>query len=335
MITSASAAASAMGSTRSPAASALATDDEPSRRPTRTSIAGVLQVQRVGVALGAVADDGDLAALDDRPIGVGLVVHGCSHQLALPLTARIARLPIELRQRDPAGALQLHDAIAASSSSKSSSFSGWPSSETVTTSVPTARILPSKICTSSTTWPRVSAVAVHGGEQQLALDRSPGVELGDLHHLDELEQLLGDLLERRRVDVDDDRDAAEPLVLGRRDGQREDVEAPAGEQRRHPGEHAGAVLDEHGQDVVARSPTRLMALIARTPASGPATGAGPGRRSTWPAGTIGNTFSPASTRKSTTTGRSSIALALSMAGWTSSGDSTRMPTQPMASAHFT
>ena len=35
-----------------------------------------------------------------------------------------------------------------------------------------------------------------------------------------------------------------------------------------------------------------------------------------------------------TTGRSSISLAFSMAGWTSSGDSTRMPTQPMASAHF-
>jgi hypothetical protein len=55
----------------------------------------------------------------------------------------------------------------------------------------------------------------------------------------------------------------------------------------------------------------------------------------WPAGTIGKTFSLASTRNSTTTGRSSISLALSMAGCTSSGDSTRMPMQPMASAHWT
>ena len=54
-----------------------------------------------------------------------------------------------------------------------------------------------------------------------------------------------------------------------------------------------------------------------------------------PAGTIGNTFSRASVRNSITTGRSSIALAFSIAGWTSSGDSTRMPTQPIASAHFT
>ena len=38
MIRSASAAASAIERTGSPAASALATDDEPSRRPTRTSM---------------------------------------------------------------------------------------------------------------------------------------------------------------------------------------------------------------------------------------------------------------------------------------------------------
>ena len=44
-----------------------------------------------------------------------------------------------------------------------------------------------------------------------------------------------------------------------------------------------------------------------------------------PAGTIGKTFSKASVRKSTTTGRSSIELALSIAVATSSGDSTRMP----------
>ena len=54
-----------------------------------------------------------------------------------------------------------------------------------------------------------------------------------------------------------------------------------------------------------------------------------------PAATIGKTFSKASVRKSMTTGRSSTELALSMAVATSSGDSTRMPTQPMASAQPT
>ena len=50
---------------------------------------------------------------------------------------------------------------------------------------------------------------------------------------------------------------------------------------------------------------------------------------------MGNTFSARSVRNSITTGRSSISLALLMAGATSSGDSTRKATQPMASAHFT
>ena len=63
-------------------------------------------------------------------------------------------------------------------------------------------------------WPRVVGAGLDGDEQQLALDRVAGVELADLHHVDQLEQLLGDLLERRRLDVDDDRDAAEALVVG-------------------------------------------------------------------------------------------------------------------------
>ena len=51
MIRSASAEASATDSTGSPAVSAFATDDEPSRRPDAHVDAGVLQVQGVGVAL--------------------------------------------------------------------------------------------------------------------------------------------------------------------------------------------------------------------------------------------------------------------------------------------
>src|SRR5688572_17763608 len=51
-------------------------------------------------------------------------------------------------------------------------------------------------------------------QQQLTLDRVVGMQLADLHDVDELEQLLGDLLDRRRLGVDDDRDAAEALVVG-------------------------------------------------------------------------------------------------------------------------
>ena len=42
--------------------------------------AGVAQVQRVGVALAAVADDGDGPAGQRRGIRVGVVVHACAHQ---------------------------------------------------------------------------------------------------------------------------------------------------------------------------------------------------------------------------------------------------------------
>ena len=145
-MTSASAAASAIGQHPQPGGLGLGDRRRALAQADAHVDARVLQVQRVGVALGAVADDGHLAALDDRPIGVGLVVDGCGHQLALPFTARTPRLTIELRQRDPAGALQLHDAIAAQQLLEVVELVGWPSSDTVMASVPTARILPSKIC---------------------------------------------------------------------------------------------------------------------------------------------------------------------------------------------
>jgi len=49
---------------------------------------------------------------------------------------------------------------------------------------------------------------------------------------------------------------------------------------------------------------------------------------------MGYTFSSAMIRKSMTTGRSSISLALVMASSISSGSSTRMASQPMDCAHI-
>ncbi len=80
---SASAAASATGSTRSPASSALALDFDPVAQPDPDVHARLGQVERVGVALGPVADHGHLAALDQARVGVGLVVQ-LGH-LSLPL----------------------------------------------------------------------------------------------------------------------------------------------------------------------------------------------------------------------------------------------------------
>ena len=61
--------------TLSPAFSALAADLEPGRKPTATSFTPeLLEVQRMRVALAAIADDGDLLALDQIEIGIPIVI---------------------------------------------------------------------------------------------------------------------------------------------------------------------------------------------------------------------------------------------------------------------
>src|SRR3984957_9687153 len=171
----------------------------------------------------------------------------------------------------------------------------------------------------------------HGGEQELSLDRLARGQVRDRDDVDQLVELLDDLVERRGLDVDHDRDAAEPLLVGRGHGEREDVEPTPAEQPGDAREHARLVLDQHREDVVTGAGGDPGAHRALRSCSGWTTMASLEA----PAGTIGNTFSKASVRKSMTTGRSSIWFALSMAGATSSGDSTRSPTHPMASAHST
>src|SRR5205807_7244975 len=115
-------------------------------------------------------------------------------------------------------------------------------------------------------------------------------------HVDELEQLLGDLLERLRLDVDHDRDAAEPIVVGRRDRQRVDVEPTPGEQAGDAREHTRLVLDEDRERVVR-------ALLGHHLPPSPCDGSRMMLSLDPPAGTIGYTFSVESVRKSMTTGR--------------------------------
>src|SRR5205823_5483943 len=110
-------------------------------------------------------------------------------------------------------------------------------------------------------------------------DRRGGIELGDLHHVDELEELLHDLLERRRFDVGHDRDATEPRILAGRDSEREDVVATPGEQRRHARQHAGPVLDEHGEDVMVGGHERVLQSWSKPPREAPATPGSPAKPS--------------------------------------------------------
>src|SRR5262249_48556457 len=146
----------------------------------------------------------------------------------------------------------------------------------------------------------------HGGEQQFAFDRVVGVQFADLDDIDELEELLGDLFDGRLFDVDDDGDAAEPFVVGWGHREGDDVEAAPGEEPADTGQHAGPVLDQHRERLMRRRGGHYWTNL-----SPPGFWDGCTTTSSLdaPAGTMGNTFSWASVRKSITTGRSSMALA--------------------------
>ena len=220
---------------------------------------------------------------------------------------------------------------------------------TVRASWPTSTIVPPKIRTKSPTSPRdlpwrAGSGAAHAEERQLAFDGLTRRHFGDLHHIHEFEQLLGQLLDRRLLQVHDDGDPTEGLVVAGRHRQRNYIETPAGEKGGNTSEHARPVLDDYGDGLVANAPATGHPGVARAGqghppgcpfSAGPqvrveydvAVGAGGRHQRTH--------FSRESVRKSTTTGRSSMALALSMTGPTSAWCSTRKATQPMASAHLT
>ena len=82
MITSAALTASATSSTRRPAASARARLLEPGGEADDDVDAAVAQVQGVGVALAAVADDRDRLPVEGARIRVGVVVHPRCHSLS-------------------------------------------------------------------------------------------------------------------------------------------------------------------------------------------------------------------------------------------------------------
>ena len=137
--TSASETASATESTRRPASCAFCRDEEPSRERDPDVDSGLREVERVRVALRPVADDGDLATPDQVGVGVALVVK-LGHRVPLYLSAVFgvagrclligvgllgscalahasdrrcgaAVRPLELRQCDPAGPLELRYAV--------------------------------------------------------------------------------------------------------------------------------------------------------------------------------------------------------------------------------
>ena len=209
-----------------------------------------------------------------------------------------------------------------------SSLSVLPVASMVSESVATSTTLARNSCTISSTWLRVPASARTLMSMQLALHRGLRLELDDLEHLDELVELLGHLLQRQVLDVDDDGHPGDVRVLGLAHRERVDVEPAAGEQRGDPGQDAGLVLDEDGQGVLGHGRAAFSSWEpAGTPSwsgSSPCSSASDSSRShcgavsraTWirsllaPAATIGQTMASRWTTKSTTTGRSLTSIAL-------------------------
>src|SRR3972149_3469853 len=155
----------------------------------------------------------------------------------------------------------------------------------------------------------------HLDEHQLALDVLGLGKIDHLHHVDQLVELLGDLLDHVLGAGGDDGHARQRRILRRRDGERFDVVAARGKQPRDARQRPGLVLDQHRDDVTRhRSSERIISVIPLPP------------------GIIGYTFSAWSVMKSRNTSSFVRAHASRSAGSTSPGFSTSMPRCPWPSA---
>ncbi len=216
--------------------------------------AAILQVQRMGMALAAVADDRDLLGLDQVNVGVAVVINahrvleGCQSLFAIEIRRATAGgaiggdLP---RARDFAPRAEPPSGIR--SDRRRPSFSVLPvisktklpvvASTTRARKASARRSASARRCRCEHLDQRHLAgdVRALAGEVGDAVDRHQAVEL----RLDLLDHHLG----ARRHDVDA---AAAALVVDRRHGQAVDVVAAAGEQPDDAGEHAGLVLDQDG-----------------------------------------------------------------------------------------
>ena len=165
--------------------------------------AGVAQVERVRVALAAVAEDGDLAV---QEIDVAFAVDGCCH--GVPFGTSGVRVEVGARgpwtrgrgRCGPCG--RALEAVRAESSSKESSCSGDPTTSKMIESGPRSATRASKTSARAISSARRLGGRVDLDERELALDRLAGLERRDAEDVHELVHLLLDLLERLGGAVD-------------------------------------------------------------------------------------------------------------------------------------
>ena len=171
----------------------------------------------------------------------------------------------------------------------------------------TSMILPRKISTICMTSPRDGAVGGDLEQRQLARDRLGRLEVADLDHVDQLVQLLGHLVDRVHRPVERERDARQRRSSV---GPTASVSMLKPRRANRPGDagqHAGLVLDQDREDVLAAGAQRRRTPRAPRASAAPWFPARPWpqptiSRAAAPGAIIGYVFSSRVTRTSTTTG---------------------------------
>ncbi len=210
--------------------------------------AGVAQVERVGVALRAVADDRDLPLLEQVEVRV-LVVVDRRHLLVPYLRFGGASV---LKPRSSAMRPERHSSWMPKRAEpllQRVELAGGAArldDERVRRDVHDGRLVGLR------ERPELGVVPLRRAdlhEQQLALDEVGGDELPDLDHRHELLHLPHHLLDRLRAEPDDDGHAGVLRSLGRADGEARDVVAAPREEPGDAVQDAGLVLDEQADGV--------------------------------------------------------------------------------------
>ena len=218
----------------------------------------LVQVEGVGVALAAVADDRDRLARERGRVGIVVVVHLRRHRFVASSIDCVPRVITMVPVRT--SSLMPKPRSRAMSESTSAFGAGRLDDERPVGDVHD----PALVHLDDLDDLRPVGVGrpdLH--ERQLVLDRGLGGQVLDLEHVDEPVELLGGLLDRDVVTAERDRHPADVGVVGVAHRQRLDVEVAGPHEAGDPVEDAGPVVHDGHEDVA----TQLAAA-----------GQGPGRR---------------------------------------------------------
>src|SRR5690606_24906942 len=86
-------------------------------------------------------------------------------------------------------------------------------------------------------------------QHQLTLDMRPFGQIDQLHHLDQLVEVLGDLFDDIFLADGGQRQTRQGRILGGRHGQGFDVVVALGKQPHYAGQCTGLVFQQYGNDV--------------------------------------------------------------------------------------